>query len=191
MVLGSSSLSKGDAARADAEASRAAAAWSGRCGATWRRGGPLVICCRARPRARTTEAASAHLRGAQGARGPRRVLAGAFVGGPRVLRVACRWRRDERDGLSRSGGALMRRGATSAFPLPAPSCRCIVAVLQRDGVEPLWRRLAASASRRPGDYDAGCATRHRAFLLDLRDALRLDEEDVGAALEAAVQPDAG
>ena len=57
-----------------------------------------------------------------------------------------------------------------------------MAVLQRDGVEPLWRRLCERIEER-GDYDA-LRDAHRAFLLDLRDALRLDEEDVGAALEA-------
>ena len=85
-------------------------------------------------------------------------------------------RRDERDGFA----ALMRLQHLH-FRCSA-LCRCIVAVLQRDGVEPLWRRLCERIEER-GDYDA-LRDAHRAFLLDLRDALRLDEEDVGAALEA-------
>jgi len=174
VVLGSSSLSR-RAARADAEASRAADAWSRalRCDVAPR--WPVGDLLPGSSAGEDYQAAFSRIFAARKALADLDACWPALSSAGREF-CASRRRRDERDGFA----ALMRLQHLH-FRCSA-LCRCIVAVLQRDGVEPLWRRLCERVEA-PGDYDA-LRDAHRAFLLDLRDALRLDEEDVGAALEA-------
>ena len=174
VVLGSSSLSR-RAARADAEASRAADAWSRalRCDVAPR--WPVGDLLPGSSAGEDYQAAFSRIFAARKALADLDACWPALSSAGREFCASHR-RRDERDGFA----ALMRLQHLH-FRCSA-LCRCIVAVLQRDGVEPLWRRLCERIEER-GDYDA-LRDAHRAFLLDLRDALRLDEEDVGAALEA-------
>ena len=53
--------------------------------------------------------------------------------------------------------------------------------LQRDGVEPTWRRFVDRLGAASDFAEVKAA--HRAFILDLRDALLLDEDAVHGALD--------
>ena len=60
-------------------------------------------------------------------------------------------------------------------------CRGVATWLQRDGVEPTWRRFVDRLGAASDFAEVKAA--HRAFILDLRDALLLDEDAVHGALD--------
>ena len=171
-VLGASSLAR-SAATADAATAAAATAW--------RRAVRAVV----RPRwpvgelligdaVEDYQAAFSRLFAA------RRALSDLEASWPALARAGRALRHKKARSVDRSLAALAP--LTLLHQRAATLCRAVVAWMQRDGVEPLWRHLAERLEATT-DYDA-VRLAHRAFLLDIRDQLCLDEEDVGDCLDA-------